>query len=179
MKSLFFVTGNKNKAQEAQSILEIPIEITDVDIPEIQDLDVEKVVREKAESAFKIVKKPLVVDDAGLYVEAWNGFPGALVKHLQISNGLETIDKWLSLEENRRVRVVAAVGYHDGEQVLTFKGEVSATFVNPRGSNGWGFDSYILPDGYDQTWGEMGSEEKNLMSHRYKALAKFKEYLIR
>ncbi len=177
MRSLVFVTGNKNKAQEAQSILEIPIEIANLEIDEIQELDVEKVVHKKAESAYEKIRKPLIVDDAGLYVEAWNGFPGALVKHLHTSNGLDTINKWLSLENNRNVRVVAAVGYHDGKNILTFKGEIVGSFVDPRGENGWGFDSYILPKGHDKTWGEMESVQKNIMSHRYKALKQLKEYL--
>ncbi|HRN96447.1 MAG TPA: RdgB/HAM1 family non-canonical purine NTP pyrophosphatase [Candidatus Levybacteria bacterium] len=177
MNSLVFVTGNKNKVKEAQSILEIPIEIADIDVQEIQDLDVEKVVHKKAESAYQIVKKPLIVDDAGLYIEAWNGFPGALVKHLHVSNGLETINKWLSLEKNRKVRIVAAIGYHDGNKVFIFTGEIAGTFVEPRGDKGWGFDSFILPEGYDKTWGEMESYEKNAMSHRRQALEKFKEYL--
>ena len=177
MDSIIFVTGNKNKVKEAQSILGFHVEISDVEVEEIQDLDVEKVVYHKAVEAFEIVKKPLIVDDAGLYVDAWNGFPGALVKHLDKTNGLEIINKWLSLEGNRKVKVVAAIGYHDGTRITTFTGELEGAFVEPHGEHGWGFDPFILPLGHDKTWGEMDSDEKNAMSHRKQALEKFKEYL--
>jgi XTP/dITP diphosphohydrolase len=177
MQSLVFVTGNENKVKEAQAILGFPIEIYSAEFDEIQDLDVEKVVRKKTQTAFEKVQKPLIVDDAGLYVNVWNGFPGSFVKYLKDYAGLDRMQKWLELEDDNSVTVVAAVGYHDGETIHTFRGEVTGKFVRPRGEGGWGFDKYIIPTELDKTWGEVSEEEKNRTSHRRRALEKFSQFL--
>ena len=177
MKPLVFVTSNKDKAREAEEILGIPLEIKNLELDEIQDLDVEKVVEYKAQQAFDSVKSPVFVDDVGLYVNAWNGFPGAFIKYIFKSVGLDKMKDWLELESDNRITVIAALGYHDGETVHTFTGKVNASFVDPRGDQGWGFDPYVLPEGETKTWGEQERKIKNASSHRYKALVNFKNYL--
>lgn len=177
MDNLIFVTGNKNKAKEAQEILKVPVSAFELELNEIQHLDVEVVVRQKALDAYNIIQQPLIVDDAGVYVDAWKGFPGAFVKYIDQTCGLEVINKWLENEENKCVTVVAAVGYHDGVNVHTFRGEIKGNFVRPRGNLGWGFDPFFLPEGFDKTWGETGPEQKNEVSHRCNALKRFKTFL--
>src|SRR3990172_9691521 len=83
MKKLCFVTSNKDKVDEAQKNLGIPIEIVDIDIDEIQSMDLKKIVKHKALEAYKRVKKPVFVDDVSFEVRAWNGFPGPFIKFLQ------------------------------------------------------------------------------------------------
>jgi non-canonical purine NTP pyrophosphatase (RdgB/HAM1 family) len=177
LNELVFVTSNENKVKEAQAILGFSVEIASLEIDEIQTLDVEDVARHKAQKAFEKVKKPLIVDDAGLYVEAWEGFPGSFVKFVQKTAGLDVINKWLDTENNRYVTVVSAIGYHDGNQVHTFRGEVHGEFVKPRGEHGWGFDPYFIPEGENQTWGELSQTRKNETSHRKQALEKLKAFL--
>jgi len=178
LNELVFVTSNENKVKEAQEILEFPITLYSAELDEIQNLDVEEVVRKKTETAFEKVKKPLIVDDAGLYLNVWKGFPGAYVKYVKEYAGLDRLQKWLALETDNTAIVVAAIGYHDGKQVRTFRGEVKGRFVAPRGENGWGFDPFFLPDGEEKTWGEVPSGEKNKNSHRSRALEKLKTFLI-
>ncbi len=177
MKPLVFVTSNKDKAKEVEEILGIPLEIKNLELPEIQDIDVEKVVEYKAQQAFNRVKSPVLVDDAGLYVHAWEGFPGAFIKYIFNSAGLDKMNKWLESESDKSITVIAALGYHDGNKVHTFTGKVKATFVDPKGDQGWGFDPYILPEGETETWAQQGGEKKNASSHRYNALVNFKNYL--
>lgn len=177
MQHLIFVTGNNNKFQEAESILGLQLEHTEVELDEVQDMDVEVVVAKKAQTAYEKIRKPLFVDDAGIYVTSWKGFPGALVKFIDKSCGLDTMLKWLKLEKDNSATVVASIGYHDGKEVHTFRGEIHGIFDDRKGEYGWGFDPYFTPQGYKKSWGEMGPDEKNKTSHRRKALEEFKAYL--
>lgn len=98
---LFFVTGNEGKMMEAQRILGFPIEIVKFDLEEIQSLDLAEIVRHKVLQAYQIVKKPVFVDDVGLYVSAWNGFPGPFVKYLREAGGNELLLRMMRLENDR------------------------------------------------------------------------------
>jgi len=124
MEKLYFVTSNQGKAKEAGMILEMPIEIRKADLIEIQSLDLEEIVRDKARQAFEIVGEPVIVDDVGLYLDSWNGFPGPFVKYISDAVGEEGILKMLKGEENRNVTATAAIGFHDGKEIHTFVGEV-------------------------------------------------------
>lgn len=97
LKELYFVTSNRKKAQEAQEILGFPVKIFHAELDEIQEMDIKKIITKKAEAAYKTLKKPLIVDDVGMYVEAWNGFPGPFIKFLQEAGGMnELLLKWMS-----------------------------------------------------------------------------------
>lgn len=179
MKPILFVTGNKNKVIEAQKILEYPLEIANIDLDEIQSLDINEVIAKKAETAFGILKKPLIVEDVGLYVKAWNGFPGPFIKflHLAGDSSYEMILKMLESFDDKTIKVKALIGYHDGKEVQVFEGAFDGQLVEKRGEQGWGFDQFVIPDGHDKTFGEMTGELKHRISHRAKALLKFKEFL--
>lgn len=178
MKKLYLASGNPEKVREAEAILKIPIEIANIETDEVQSMDLDYVTRRKAEEAFKIVKSPLIVDDVGFEIEAWNSFPGPLVKFLFKSLGNAGVLKLLENEKNRNVKVQAIVGYHDGKEIHTFLGERKAKIAfEERGSDGWGFDSIIIPEGETKTIAELGFDHKNKYSHRALALVKLKEYL--
>lgn len=179
MKKLYFVTSNKDKVSEAQKILGIPIEIVDMEIDEIQSMDLAKVVKHKAQEAYKKIKKPLFVDDVSFEVRAWNGFPGPFIKflHLAGNNRHELLLRMLAAEKDKSVHVVAGIGYHDGKKVHVIEGSFEGTIVSKRGSNGWGFDPYVVPFGYTKTLGELSENVKNKISHRALALKKFKKFL--
>ncbi len=179
MRELVFVTGNKEKVREAEKILGYPIKIHDIDLDEVQSLDIAEVVVKKANAAFEIVKKPLIVEDVGMYFDAWNGFPGPLVKLLHEAGGgsYELALRMLSSEKNRKVEVKAVIGFHDGARVHILVGSFRGSFVEKKGKNGWGFDPYIIPEGYNQTFGELSEEIKNRISHRALVFQKLKDYL--
>lgn len=179
MKKLCFVTSNKDKVSEAQKILGIPIEIVDIDIDEIQSFDLRKIVKHKAQEAYKKVKKPVFVDDVSFEVSAWNGFPGPFIKFLRLAsnNRHELLLRMLSAEKDRTVKVIAGIGYHDGKKVHVLEGSFTGKIVPRRGNKGWGFDPYVIPDGHTETLGEMSEAIKNKISHRAHALRKFKKLL--
>lgn len=180
MDKIFFATGNKGKAREAQQILGIPIEIIEVELDEIQDLDLKKIVEHKLRQAFEKVKSPVIIDDVALKLDAWNGFPGPFVKYLHVaSNGNnKLILRMLENEENRKGTLIATIGYHDGRDTHFFTGELGVTIATEeRGENGWGLDPILIPEGSEKTYAEMTEEEKNSDSHRKRALMSFKDFL--
>lgn len=178
MKKLLIATGNKGKVQELEDILKIPLEIADIEVDEVQSMDLEYVSKRKTEEAFKLLKKPVITDDVGVFIEVWNNFPGPFVKYANQILGLKKILNLLKNEKNRNVIVKSAVSYHDGNKVHTFVGEVNGTIaLEERGTDGWGFDPIIIPNGETQTYAEMGFKRKNQLSHRRKAFDKLKRFL--
>lgn len=176
--TIYFATGNENKVGEVSKILGIPLQIARLELDEIQDIDLEKVAIRKVTHAFEILKKPVFVDDVGVYFSAWNGFPGPFARFLQDAGGNNLILRMLKDETNRKVLVRDVVAFHDGRKVHTFVGELKGVIVDsPKGKLGWGYDPIIIPGGENRTYAEMGEEEKNKISHRALALAKFKDFL--
>lgn len=179
MRPILFVTSNSNKAKEAEKILGYPLEIANIALDEIQSFDINEVVRKKAESAFSILKKPLIVEDVGAYFAAWNGFPGPFIKFLYETGGEshELTLKMLEGFEDKSVEVRAVIGYHDGKQVHLIEGSFKGKLVSKRGDHGWGFDPFVIPEGYDKTFGELPENVKNQISHRARALRSFRDFL--
>lgn len=180
--NIVFVTGNKPKVREAEQILDIPLEIEDVDLDEIQELDLEKVALHKINQAYKIVGKPVIIDDVSVEIDAWKGFPGPLIKWVLKSSGgsAELILKLLEGEKNRKAKARLAIGFHDGKKAHIFYGEVDGTISDEiRGENGFGWDPVFIPEGETQTFAEMDPHYKNTLSHRKRALDKLSDFLKR
>ncbi len=176
-QELIFVTGNKNKLTEASEILKnYKVISQEIDLAEIQSDNVEEIVINKAKEAYKIICKPLFVDDVSFEINALNGFPGPLVKFLLAKIGPAGIADLIAHQEDKSAFAVATIGYYDGQQVHVFQGRVKGSIVMPRGE-GWGFDPIFQPEGATQTWGEMGMIEKNKDSHRRRALDSFESFL--
>lgn len=177
MERLIFVTGNKHKLRESATILKQELENVELDLPEIQALDVEVVAKQKAIDAYKLLGKPLFVDDAGLEIDSLKGFPGALQTWIAKTIGKEGLLKLVE-GKDRSASAVICVAYHDGKEVHTFcektHGSISETV---RGGEGWDYDFIFVPDGTTQTYSEMGPLEKNKVSHRFKALSKLRNFL--
>ena len=172
-----FVTGNPNKAKEAGVILGVTLEQVEVvGLFEIQTQDLDELLSHKAQQAYDALGCPILVEDSGLVFHAWKGLPGALVKWFEKTVGCEGMLKMLQSFENRRARAICCFALHDGEKIQIVRGEVEGTISNEiRGDNGFGWDVLFIPEGYEKTYAEMSSEEKNAISHRKRALEKLKE----
>ncbi|CAN5803131.1 XTP/dITP diphosphatase [soil metagenome] len=178
-----FVTSNEHKRREAAEILGIELRAAAPELPEIQSLDVSEVAAAKAMAAYELLgapRYPVLVEDSGLVIEAWNGLPGALTKWFIQSVGKEGILQMLSPDLERTARAVCAVAVADGMDggsIRVFHGAVPGT-VPPeaRGESGFGWDPIFIPEGREHTYAEMG-EEKNLDSHRARAFRHVREWL--
>jgi non-canonical purine NTP pyrophosphatase (RdgB/HAM1 family) len=170
--TLLFVTSSQDKISEVRRILRGPVENIDVDLAEPQAVDLEEVVKAKAEQAFGLVRAPVMVEDSGLFIDAWNGLPGALIKWFVQRTGVEGICVMMHEFANRSATARTMIGYHDGALRL-FEGAIKGHITTlPRGSAGFGFDSIFVPEGSDKTYAEMDAEEKDHYSMRQRALLK-------
>jgi XTP/dITP diphosphohydrolase len=180
MKAIF-VTTNEHKRREVQEILGVELERADLDLPEIQAIDPAEVAEEKARAAREALGKPevpVLVEDSGLMVDAWDGFPGALTKWLMQSVGNEGLLRMLGPDDDRSARAVCVVALAEADgTVRTFMGEVPGTLApEPRGEGGFGYDPVFVPEGSSLTYAEMG-EGKNADSHRARAFRAVREWL--
>ena len=166
---LVFVTSRAEKAREAER-LGFAIERLDLDLPESQALDPSEIVEAKARAAYEAIARPVLVEDSGLAIEAWGGFPGALVKWLEKSAGVAAIPRMLDPFLDRGATAICAIAYCDGGEVVTARGEIRGAIAgSPRGAGGFGWDTIFVPEGGDRTLAEMQPEEKDSISHRRRA----------
>lgn len=163
------VTTRREKAEEARR-LGFSVEQKALELPEEQDLDPVRIVDAKARAAFSRLSRPVLVEDSGLAISAWAGFPGALVKWMEQSVGLDGIAKMLDPFSERRATAICAVACFDGRAMVRARGEVEGEIAAaPRGSGGFGWDRLFVPAGESRTFAEMAPEEKDRVSHRRRA----------
>lgn len=175
---LLFVTSNVGKVREVEAILGTPVEQLALDVPEIQSLDVEEVVRQKALTAFARARRPVLVEDTGLHVDALHGLPGALVRWFLVTIGPAGICALIPPGAERGARARTAVALCDGETVEVMTGETRGVIVeSPVGHGGFGWDPIFRPTGASRTFAEMDQAEKNQYSMRRLALERLRERL--
>lgn len=178
MKDIVFITGNENKLREAKQILGVDIISEKLDLRELQAVDLEEVIEDKLKHGYELLKKPVMVEDTGLFFNDLNGFPGALIKMLLDKVGRDGVVKVLKGFKDKSVVAKCAIGFtRDGKDLKVFIGEIKGRIVEPRGKSGFGWDPIFQPEGFDKTFAEMSTEEKNAISHRSNAFKKFKEFL--
>ncbi len=164
------VTGNPGKLAEARRLAGPGLGAVEIDLPEIQSLDLLEVLRHKGDEAWRRLRRPLVVEEAGLDLAALGGFPGPLVRWMLEAAGAEALARVGLALGNPRAVARAALYYRDSERTLIVEGATAGTLVLPaRGGHGFGWDPVFLPEGGDRTFGELTPGEKDARSHRGKA----------
>jgi non-canonical purine NTP pyrophosphatase (RdgB/HAM1 family) len=173
-----FVTQSKNKLAEAERILGANIESYSLELPEMQSIKVEDVVGFKAKYAYEALGgRPVMIEDTGLYFDAWNGLPGALVKWFVEQVGPGGICQMLQNFANRGAVAKTIVATFDG-QLQIFAGEIRGTIATaPAGERGFGWDSLFIPQGATKTFGEMEPAEKDAYSMRRLALEAMRAHI--
>ena len=142
----------------------------DLDLAEPQALDPADVVEAKVREAYQRLQRPVLVEDSGLSLDAWGGFPGALVKWLEKSAGVAAIPRMLEAFPNRGATATCAIAYFDGAQLVAASGSSrGAIALAPRGLGGFGWDAVFVPEGDTRTFAEMPGEQKDRVSHRRRA----------
>lgn len=175
-----FLSSNLHKIREVEDILKpvgVNVVANPIKIEEIQTEDVQRLVRDKALKAFARIGRPVFVEHTGLHLPALNGLPGGLT---QIFWDRLQADSFVSLVKNLGSRIVTAktvIGYCDSQTIRYFEGEVVGSVPDaPVGSRDFQWDCVFIPDGYSQTFAELGAR-KNEISMRRIALDKFAEFL--
>ena len=175
---LRFLSRNSHKIAEAKRILEgygIDLEATQAEREELQTVDTDRLIRDKALKAFNKVGHPLFVEHTGLYLDMLNEFPGGLTQVFWDQLGKEKFSK-LFASTSARVVARTHIGYVDGRRVHVFQGEVTGKIVHPcRVDHGFQWDCVFVPKGDKRTFSEMGAD-KDAISMRaiaLESLAKF------
>jgi len=176
---VFFATGNVHKFEEAKRVLAefgIATAMVRTKDQEVQDDDVQSIAKASALEAARRCRLPLIVEDAGLFIEALNGFPGPYSKYVYQTIGMEGVLTLLKGSRNRKACFRSAVAFNDGGGTAEcFVGVVEGTIIEePRGVGGFGFDPIFEPkEEPGKTFGELSVDQKNRFSHRSRALRKF------
>jgi len=177
---IVFLTGNKDKLQSACEVFKsYPIRLLNqkMEIPEIQSLNVEEVARYSVEYAVNIIKKNVIKVDCGYYFEAFNGFPGALVKYFERSFSSDDILKLLE-GKSRNVVIRECLAYASPEgEVKTFLSESKATIAYKPEGIGGSIDKLIVYPGFNKPqaackYSEVVKYWNKTLTH-YKDLAEF------
>ena len=179
---LYFITGNKGKFLEAYNILRkygIDLRQLNVKKMEIQSEDLKEIAIEAIKQVYNRIRRPVVVEDAGLFIKALNGFPGPYSSYVFKTIGINGILKLMENIEDRRAEFKSVVAFmHPSIGIKVFEGVVRGVISNtPRGNKGFGFDPIFIPDGSEKTFAEMSVEEKNMYSHRAKAFRALGEWI--
>lgn len=177
MKELFFITGNKGKVLEATEKLRpfgFSVVQKDLGYPEIQADSLEEVAAWGVSHVRERFHHPFILEDAGLFIEALQGFPGVYSKYVFLTLGLEGILRLLEKVEDRTAIFRSVYAFSEpGKKPIIVIGECPGTIaLIKHGTHGFGYDPIFIPDGAQSTFGEMIVDEKNRFSHRAKALDK-------
>jgi len=181
VEEVLFATGNRHKLEELGRVLrECGLVPRTVDVAklEVQSDDIGVVAAYAAVHAYSVLGRPVLVEDAGLFVNALGGFPGPYSSYVYKTIGLNGLLKLLEGVRERTAVFRSALAYAGPWGVVVFKGEVRGRIAEePRGSAGFGFDPVFIPEGVERTFAEMSTEEKNRISHRARAARKFCDWL--
>lgn len=177
LSDLVVFSTNPGKIAEINSILGTNHKVSKINIPEIQSLSLDEVISAKAKEAYRRIKKPVLVTDVSLEIEALGSLPGPFVKFfLKTLNAEKTVG--LIKGKNTKTKITDAIAIFDGKNLKIFKGQVYGHLIpKAKGKHGFGFDFVFIPEGASKTYAQMSPEEKNKISHRAIALKKLKAYL--
>lgn len=191
MRRLLIATKNAHKTSEIRAILGDGWDVEDltghpeIPAPEETGTTFLENASIKAMAASQIFPAYVLADDSGLEVDALGGAPGVESARYSGPNATDAtnrarlLDQLAGAESRAWFRCVMAVAQH-GKVLETFDGSVEGRIVSKeRGTGGFGYDPLFIPEGFAGTFGELPSEIKNGLSHRARALAAAREFLIK
>ncbi|MBI4258917.1 MAG: XTP/dITP diphosphatase [Thaumarchaeota archaeon] len=180
-KVIRVATGNAKKFEEIRSILEgygLKAEMVEGKTLEIQHDDIKAIAETALRQALSNKKGPLLLEDAGLFIDALKGFPGPYSSYVFRTVGVEGIIQLMKGVKSRDAEFKSIVAYGGTvRRIWLFEGNVKGCITEtPRGSKGFGFDPIFTPLDHSKTFAEVTMTEKNQVSHRGQALMKFTDW---
>lgn len=161
-QALALVTGNQDKFRDAQAVLhEFGIELEQLDLPvdEIQGFDTEKIAVHQAKEAYRLARRPVVVQDTFWNILALRGFPGAYMRYV---SGWLRAEEFLALMADKTDRTVIrthTVVYYDGKRSKVFAKDFPGVIAEePRGESPYSIDKIVISAGQTKTLAEIREE---------------------
>ena len=191
-KRLVFATNNAHKLEEIRAILGNSIEILSLadihchaDIPETADT-LEGNARQKSRYVYEHYGLDCFADDTGLEVESLGGAPGVHSARYADGQGhdsqanMNKLLKGMEEKNDRKAQFRTIISLIEKGEEKQFEGIVKGQITREkRGESGFGYDPIFQPDGYETTFAELGSDIKNRISHRARAVAALCDYLTK
>lgn len=180
---LYLVTSNISKYQEIKKVLDqqdVKLKRINIDIPEIKSLDPEEVVIDKVEKAFDIVKKPVFVDDTGIFFAGYKGFPGTHSRFAFATLGFTGLFKLIKHKHPAQFKSYVAYLDKNLKKPKIFVGTCKGNLVRKiKGSRRakMPYDNIFIPQGETKTFSQLGVAGKQKHDHRSKAVKKLALYL--
>ncbi len=179
---IYFVSKSKEKYQEIQQIADIKVYLLEREIAELQTTEVEKLVKAKALEAFKMVRRPVLVEHTALRIHAFQGLPGLQTSYFYSKMGYEAIMKYCDFKKDFGARAESTFCLCDGKHFIIGKGKEEGFIIGQAeypGKEGFAWDAIFYPSEDNKekkTYAQMG-EEKNKRSMRKKAWDDLKKRL--
>jgi len=175
---IFFVSSNEYKYQEVKKILDnfrIKVGFFKYDLTEIQADTIKEIAVQKVIDAFNQCKKPVIIEDDGLFITSLRGFPGPFSSYVYKKIGNKGILKLVQTKRNAKFQSTIAFCDKKKKPIL-FEANVSGKISKNLRGKGWGYDPIFVPSGKLKTFAELSN--KNELSHRYRALKKFASWFL-
>lgn len=183
-KVIYYATTNPGKFDEVKRYINehepsIDLHPFTEDFHEIQTTDQKAIALDKADQAWQRLKKPVLVDDSGIYFDHYNNFPGTLSKYIFNGIGFEGILK-LTKDDNRATMRLLMIYKENEEECHIFEGVTPGKIVVQPSSHyhpSLPYDALFMPNGSDKVMGLIrGTDEEKKYAYRLKALQKFLEW---
>lgn len=174
---LYFVSSNYHKYQEAKKILQsfgINPGFFKYELEEIQSSSLKEIASKKAMQAFQKYKKPIIIEDDGLFIDSLGGFPGPYSSYVFKTIGNKGILQLL--KRDRTAKFISNISYCDNKNLKSFEAKIDGTISKIQNGSGWGYDPIFIPKNFSKTFAQL--DTKNDFSHRYKALKKFSNWYL-
>lgn len=185
-KTIFFITTNRHKVEEVSNIFAsygIKIKQVNRQYEENHDDTIQEIAKKAAKKLANELKKPVMVEDTGIFFAAYPSFPGTIPKLAFQGLGYEGLLKLLEGKtgKERNVCFMSCVGYCEpGKKPLLFEGRLDGIIIDhveDENKDVMPYERIIAPKGDTRTISKLSREEKNAISHRAQAVRKLAEYL--
>ena len=177
-----FVTSNRHKfAEVSETMKQYSIEVSweELTYEESQADTTEEISLDSCRKLQKNILGDFFIEDTGLYVDSLNGFPGPYSSYVQKTIGNEGLLKLLA-GKNRNAKFVTVITLSFSGKIKQFKGVLEGIIaLSITGDKGFGYDPVFIPSGQGKTLAQMETDEKNIISHRGKAVGQMIDFLRR
>ncbi len=187
---MIFATHNQHKLSEVLQLLENKITVESLkdigffdDIPE-PFFTLEENAFTKSNTLFQKFNQDVFAEDTGLFIESLDGAPGVFSaryagENADSKNNIEKVLENLQHIENRKAFFKTIICLIKNGETYYFEGKCEGQIaVSQSGNEGFGYDPIFIPDGFQKTFADISSLEKNAISHRKKAFDKMKKFLL-
>jgi len=181
---LVFATSNKGKYNEVKKMMPRNIKLLSLNdlnfMGDIQETGktLKQNAKIKSDFIFNNFGINCFADDSGLEIDSLNGLPGIYSarfagKTCNSNDNIEKVWKLLRGYKNTNAKFKSILSLNIDGKTFFFEGKIDGKIIfNKTGTNGFGYDSIFIPNGYNKTFAELNSVEKNQISHRSEALKK-------